>query len=278
MNAKKLITFLLLAFLPVMGIGLAIHFAPEGGAGAIITGLLTTGCMLIPLLAVILTQLVFKERILGDIGLSFKLNRWWLIGWLLIPVLSFAILGVSLLMPGAHWAPDGEMVRRAMAQMPAGIGLGGFLALSTLSGLLAGATINAVLAFGEEAAWRGWLPKQFENKSLLVQSLIIGSIWGLWHFPLILNGHNYPQHPVAGVFMMVLLCILMTPLLLYFRKKSGSVIVPAIMHGSVNALVGISNLLVEPANDLLIGGPGLAGMLVFLLTDLVIFLLNAREA
>ena len=278
MNAKKLITFLLLAFLPVMGIGLAIHFAPEGGAGAIITGLLTTGCMLIPLLAVILTQLVFKERILGDIGLSFKLNRWWLIGWLLIPVLSFAILGVSLLMPGAHWAPDGEMVRRAMAQMPAGIGLGGFLVLSTLSGLLAGATINAVLAFGEEAAWRGWLPKQFENKSLLVQSLIIGSIWGLWHFPLILNGHNYPQHPVAGVFMMVLLCILMTPLLLYFRKKSGSVIVPAIMHGSVNALVGISNLLVEPANDLLIGGPGLAGMLVFLLTDLVIFLLNAREA
>ena len=278
MNAKKLITFLLLAFLPVMGIGLAIHFAPEGGAGAIITGLLTTGCMLIPLLAVILTQLVFKERILGDIGLSFKLNRWWLIGWLLIPVLSFAILGVSLLMPGAHWAPDGEMVRRAMAQMPAGIGLGGFLVLSTLSGLLAGATINAVLAFGEEAAWRGWLPKQFENKSLLVQSLIIGSIWGLWHFPLILNGHNYPQHPVAGVFMMVLLCILMTPLLLYFRKKSGSVIVPAIMHGSVNALVGISNLLVEPANDLLIGGPGLAGMLVFLLTDLVIFALDAREA
>jgi membrane protease YdiL (CAAX protease family) len=234
--------------------------------------------MLIPLLAVILTQLIFKERILGDIGLSFKLNRWWLIGWLLIPVLSFAILGVSLLMPGAHWAPDGEMVRRAMAQMPAGIGLGGFLALSTLSGLLAGATINAVLAFGEEAAWRGWLQKQFENKSLPVQSLIIGSIWGLWHFPLILNGHNYPQHPVAGVFMMVLLCILMTPLLLYFRKKSGSVIVPAIMHGSVNALVGISNLLVEPANDLLIGGPGLAGMLVFLLTDLVIFLLHARKA
>ena len=71
MNAKKLITFLLLAFLPVMGIGLAIHFAPEGGAGAIITGLLTTGCMLVPLLAVILTQLIFKERILGDIGLSF---------------------------------------------------------------------------------------------------------------------------------------------------------------------------------------------------------------
>lgn len=278
MNSKRLITFLLLAFLPVMGIGLAIHFAPEGGAGAIITGLLTTGCMLIPLLSVILTQLIFKDRILGDIGLSFQLNRWWLIGWLLTLVLSFAILGVSLLMPGAHWAPDGEMVRRAMAQMPAGIGLGGFLALMTLSGLLAGATVNAVFAFGEEAAWRGWLLKQFENKSLPVQSLIIGSIWGLWHFPLILNGHNYPQHPVAGVFMMVLLCILMTPLLIYFRKKSGSVIVPAIMHGSINALVGVSDLLVEPKSDLLIGGPGLAGMLVFLLTDLVIFALDAREA
>ncbi|NMB37775.1 MAG: CPBP family intramembrane metalloprotease, partial [Bacteroidales bacterium] len=54
--------------------------------------------------------------------------------------------------------------------------------------------------------------------------------------------------------------------------KSGSVIVPAIMHGTFNAVVGITPLLVIPQNDLLIGGPGLAGLIVLLLTDLFLFL------
>ncbi|MBR1575260.1 MAG: CPBP family intramembrane metalloprotease [Bacteroidales bacterium] len=277
MNRKKLLLFLLFAFAPVMGAGLSIHFAPEGMAGAIVKGLLTSLCMFFPLIAVVLTQVICKEPVLQDIGISLRLNRWWLIGWLLIPVLAFAILGVSLLMPGAHWSPDNPMVQQAMAQMPEGIGLGGFIALTTLSGMFAGITLNALFAFGEEVAWRGWLPKLFEGKSLPVQSLIIGTIWGLWHFPLILNGHNYPQHPVAGVFMMVLLCILLTPLLLYFRQLSGSVIVPAILHGTFNGLVGMSNLLVQPANDLLIGGPGLAGMLVLMSADLVILALYARK-
>ncbi len=276
MNTKKILTFILLAFLPIMGVGLALHYIPEGTTGAIIRSLLTTICMFFPLLAVVLTQLIFKEPVLQGIGISWKFNRWWVIGWLLIPVLAFAILGVSLLMPGAHWASDSIPVRQALSQLPEGMGIGGFIVFTTLSGMLAGATINAVFAFGEEVAWRGFLPKEFEGKSFLLQCLLIGVIWGFWHFPLILNGHNYPQHPVAGVFMMVLLCVLLTPLLLYFRKKSGSVIVPAIMHGTFNGVVGISNMFVEPANDLLIGGPGLAGLLVLLLTDILIFLLDRK--
>ena len=152
-----------------------------------------------------------------------------------------------------------------------GVGLWGFVALSIFSGLLAGATINAVFAFGEEVAWRGFLYKEFKGRKFLTVALIIGVIWGFWHFPLILNGHNYPQHPVLGVFLMVVLCILLTPILMYFRKKSGTVIVPAIMHGTFNAVIGISNILVEPANDLLMGGPGLAGLIVLLLTNLCLF-------
>lgn len=277
MNIKKLLTFFLFAFLPIVGVGLAIHFIPKGTTGLIISSTLTSICMFFPLLAVVLTQLLYKEPVLRDIGISWKFNRWWVIGWLLIPVLAFAILGLSLLMPGAHWTSDSPSIRQALSQMPEGLGVGGFVALTTLSGMFAGATINAVFAFGEEVAWRGFLPKEFAGKSFLVQSLLIGVIWGLWHSPLILNGHNYPQHPVIGVFMMVLLSVLLTPIFLYFRKKSGSVIVPAIMHGTLNGVVGISNLFVEPANDLLIGGPGLAGLMVFLLTDIGIILLDRKS-
>lgn len=279
MNYKRLITFILFAFLPMVGVGLFLHF--NGGAteqtttgpDSMLMGLVfLTGAMLIPLLAVIFTQLIFKEPVLRGLGISFKINRWWFIGWLLMPVIALAVLGVSLLMPGVHWTTESEAMQMALIQMPDGIGPWGVIAIGLLSGLLSGATINAFFAFGEEIAWRGFLVKEFKGKKFLTVSLLIGIIWGFWHFPIILNGHNYPDHPVAGVFMMVLMCVALTPMLLYFRQKSGSVIVPAIMHGTFNAVVGITPLLVTPHNDLLIGGPGLAGLIVLLLTDLFLFL------
>ena len=277
MKAKKLIVFLLLAYIPMMIVGLVIHKHSGGidqtsaDANAIFAFLFSAGSMLIPLLAVIFTQLIFKEKVFDGCGVSLRFNRWWWIGWLLMPVMALVTFGVSLLMPGEALATDSEAVQQGLAQM-GGAGIWGFIALATLSGMLAGVTVNALFAFGEEVAWRGFLYKEFKGRKFLTVTLIIGVIWGFWHFPLILNGHNYPQHPVLGVFLMVLLCTLLTPILMYFRKKSGTVIVPAVMHGTFNAVVGISNILVEPANDLLIGGPGLAGFIVLLLTNICLFL------
>ena len=276
MNTKKLIVFLLWAFLPMVIVGLVMHFSGASAVGlqeepstidplAAIKGLLfSAGAMLIPLLAVIFTQLIFKEPVLKNLGI-------W-IGWLLMPVIAFAVLGVTLLMPGAQWTPDSEMMQSAIVSMPEGIGVWGIIAITTVSGLISGITINAVFAFGEEIAWRGFLMKEFKGKKFLLAALWIGIIWGLWHTPIILNGHNYPQHPMAGVFMMVVFCLLLTPMLMYFRQKSGSVIVPAIMHGTFNAVVGISAAVVTPANDLLYGGAGLAGFIVLLMMDVCLYL------
>ena len=273
MKTKKLIVFLLLAYIPMMIVGFVIHKhaggidATSADANAIFAFLFSAGSMLIPLLAVVFTQLIFKEKVFDGCGVSLRFNRWWWIGWLLMPLMALVTFGVSLLMPGETLATDSEAVQQGLAQM-GGAGLWGFIALSTFSGMLAGVTVNALFAFGEEVAWRGFLYKEFKGRKFLTAAVIIGVIWGFWHFPLILNGHNYPQHPVLGVFLMVLLCILLTPILMYFRKKSGTLIVPAIMHGTFNAVVGISNILVEPANDLLVGGPGLAGFIVLLLTNI----------
>ena len=279
MKAKRLIVFILWAFVPMIGVGLFLHFGGASSSQAEINPvaammgfLFSAGAMLIPLLAVVFTQLMFKEPVLRGTGISFRLNRWWVIGWLLMPVLALAVLGVSLLMPGAYWGGDSELLQSALQQMPQGVGVWGFIGISLVSGLLAGATLNAVFAFGEEIAWRGFLVKECRGQKFLVVALLTGVIWGFWHFPLILNGHNYPAHPVAGVFMMVLMCVALTPILLYFRLKSGSVIVPAVMHGTFNAVVGISNVFVLPPNDLLIGGPGLAGLIVLLLTDVCLYL------
>ena len=284
MNTRKLIVFLLFAFLPMIGVGLVMHFSGASSVGlpsdpasidpmAALKGLIfSAGAMLIPLLAVIFTQLIFREPVLKGVGISFHLNRWWLIGWLLMPVIAMAVLGVTLLMPGAKWTPDSPMMQPTLQSMPKGIGIWGILALTMVSGLINGATINAFFAFGEEVAWRGFLMKEFKGKKFLAAVLWIGVIWGLWHAPLILNGHNYPQHPVPGVFMMIVFCLLLTPMLMYFRQKSGSVIVPAIMHGTFNAVVGISAVVVTPVNDLLYGGAGLAGLIVLLAVDVCLYL------
>ena len=284
MNTKKLSVFLLLAFLPMVIVGVLIHLSgasaiglPENSSSinplTVIKGIvLSAGAMFTPLLAVILTQLIFKEPILKNLGISFKINRWWWIGWLLMPLIAFSVLGMTLLMPGAQWTPDSEMMQKVMQSLPEEIGIWAIMVIAVISGLLSGITTNAVFAFGEEIAWRGFLMKEFKGQKFLVAALWIGTFWGFWHAPLILNGHNYPQHPVAGVFMMVPLCILLSPMLMYFRQKSRSVIVPAIMHGTFNAVAGLSAFVVTPANDLLYGAAGLAGFIVLLIIDVLLYL------
>ena len=282
MNYKKLILFILCAFVPMIAIGVTLHFIVPATNGsesatpdliaAVVRFVLTAGAMFIPLLAVIITQVTYKEPLLRGCGITFKLNRWWPIGWLVMPVIAMAGLGITLLMPGAHWTPDSETIQTALKSMPEGVGIWGLIGITLVSSLVAGVTINAVFAFGEEIAWRGYLLKLFKGQSFMSAALWTGIIWGFWHAPLILNGHNYPQHPVIGVFMMVILCILLTILLMYFRQKSNSVIVPAIMHGTFNAVAGITMLVVTPFNDLLYGSPGLAGMIALLIIDLCIFI------
>ena len=284
MNTKKLIVFLLWAFIPMIAVGLAMKAIGAttttielNGAtvdtGSVLKGLImSAGSMLIPLLAVVFTQLIFKEPILKGLDIKFNIKLSWFIAWLIIPVIIFVILGITLLMPGARWTPDSETIQTAMTQMPAGFGVWGVIAITIVSGLFAGITVNGLFAFGEEIAWRGYLLKIFQGKKFLTTALCIGIIWGLWHAPIILNGHNYPLHPVAGVFMMIAVCLSMTPALMYFRMKSGSVIVPAIMHGTINATAGITLFVITPENDLLYGAAGLAGIIAFLLFDIGLYI------
>lgn len=267
MNIKKLSLFIICSFLPMIGIGIAMHFT-----GAIVRYALSAAAMLLPMVAVIITQAMYKEPVLQGLGISFKINRWWIFGWTLIPVITLAIIGVTLLMPGAEWTPDSETIQAILKSLPEGVGVWGIIGITLISGMISGITINAVFSFGEEIAWRGFLIELFKGKKFLIVAIWTGIIWGIWHAPIILNGHNYPQHPVAGVFMMVIFCLLLTPMLMYFRQKSGSVIVPAIMHGTFNAIAGLSLIVVSPVNDLLYGAPGLAGMITLLAADVCLFL------
>lgn len=278
---KKLIVFILCAFLPMIAAGVAIHLlggtpsattVPTDMTKGLIVIAITSLSMFIPMAAVVCTQLIFKEPVLKNIGISFRFNRWWVFGWLAITILPFITIGISLLIPGSRWDTSNEMIVSALEQMPEGFGIWGLMGITLISGLVAGVTLNGVLGFGEEIAWRGFLVKELRGMKFLEASVCIGIIWGLWHAPIILNGHNYPQHPIAGVFMMTLMCTMMTVMLMYFRQKSGSVIVAAIMHGAFNGIAGLSLLVISPSNDLLYGSTGLAGCLALFIINICLFL------
>ena len=240
--------------------------------------IVASSCMLFPLIATLVCQAVNKEPLFRNIGIRWRVNRWWFVGWLLMPVITLLAMGFTCWFAGDRFcihSPTLVLMQQSLNdQLQMDIPLWVILAFTFGSGLFAGISINALFAFGEEAGWRGYLLRQFEGRNFSLAALAIGGIWGLWHAPLILLGHNYPQHPVAGVFMMIVLGILLTFVIQYVRIKSGSVIVAAIMHGTYNAVAGTALLFLTETNDLLDGCGGLAGFAALLVVGVVLFLFD----
>ncbi|MCL2196423.1 MAG: CPBP family intramembrane metalloprotease [Treponema sp.] len=236
--------------------------------------------MLLPAICSIILQLIHKEKPFSNLNISFRLNWWFLVAGIVPVILSFTAMGVSLFFPNVSFSSNYEGVLKyipedqmdlaveQLSRFPPII----FVLLQVVQAIIAGYTINAVFAFGEELGWRGYLLKAFQGKKFLLVSLITGAVWGVWHFPLILIGHNYPQHPIAGVAMMVIFCILLSPMMAYIVIKSKSVITAAIFHGCINAIAGISLLFLVGGNDLTNGMTGAAGFITLLLGDIAFYL------
>jgi uncharacterized protein len=116
--------------------------------------------------------------------------------------------------------------------------------------------------------------KSFKAKPFWAAALLIGAIWGIWHTPLILMGHNYMQHPKIGVLMMTGWCILLSPLFLYILIKTKSVVAAAVMHGTLNAVAGISLMPISGGNDLSVGMTGLGGFITLAISIAILFLID----
>ena len=100
--------------------------------------------------------------------------------------------------------------------------------------------INGSVAFGEELGWRGFLQKKLiDSKGLFRGIVLLGLIWGFWHFPLIINGYNYPDTPVLGAFVLFPLTTVFGSFFLAWLTIKANSFWPAILaHGSINAYLG----------------------------------------
>lgn len=238
--------------------------------------LFSTLYMFFPIITALVLQAIDKEKFNHTGLVNFKIKWSWSVAWLLPLVMTLACILVNGLMPGVelkynaeqlinqyHIPEDQqEMVREQLGQLPAYL----MILITLISGLIAGITVNAIAAFGEEFGWRNYLVGALREVKFWKAALFIGIVWGIWHFPLILMGHNYPNEPQWGVLLMVVMCILLGAIELYFVLKSKSMIVAAIMHGTINALAGVVIYFTLGGNDFVNGMPGLSGFIVMALT------------
>ncbi len=90
-------------------------------------------------------------------------------------------------------------------------------------------------AFGEEWGWRGYLGPKLELLMSKPMAILVGGIlWGLWHAPLTIAGHNfgvdYPFYPWLGIGAMCLMCTAMNAFLTLLTERTKSIYPASFAH------------------------------------------------
>ena len=202
---------------------------------------LTAVLMFFPAIGVLITRLITREGFKNAmLRLNLKGNvRYYLIGWFGPFVLT--LLGTLLyfvIFPSEFTLTT---YRAQMATLP--FSETTFWVLQGMLMLIA-PLLNLVPCFGEEWGWRGYLlPKVAERMKFLPTVLLTGFIWGIWHAPIIVAGHNYgmnyPGYPWWGIIAMCVFCIVVGTLFSYVTLKTKSCWPAVFAHGMMNGTASI---------------------------------------
>jgi len=108
------------------------------------------------------------------------------------------------------------------------------------------------IANGEEMGWRGYvLPRLQAKYNALISSLILGAIWGIWHFPKFLAPGNTSSFWLFMV-KIIVEAVLYTWL---YNNTNGSLLLVVLFHASGNVggiFLPIANTLTDENTGVLI--------------------------
>ena len=245
---RAITTFLVLSFGLSWAVAAWIH--QSGGFQGLGTAMGTVSLMIFMLgpsiAAVVCTLLFDRDRwadALGFKGFGFgKVASWTVLSWLAAIALTIASVLVTVHVFGQQLGdPLAFMQAQLDAQgVEAPMPIENLFMIQMTVGLGVGLLFNTFyLLISEELGWRGWLQPRLAHLGFWPASIIIGVIWGLWHLPIILMGHNYGDMGWAGVAAMVGFTVMLTPYHALARERGG-VIAAAGMHGAINAVAGFS--------------------------------------
>lgn len=241
-DVKALIWFLAIAFLPAW-----ISWEIAIASGLDVLGwqmqlfLLPGACC--PALATFIVRKWITREGFDDLKLRLRSGRWvlYVVAWLLplAVVGCMAALGVSL----GLGQPDFTLAQ-AIATQPVGRDLSAMrgLGLLIVPQVLLAALITTPILFGEEFGWRGFLQRRIFPEAPLLSALVTGVIWGVWHYPLIFRGYNYPDQPLLGAALFTLFTVLVSYIFDWFYRRSGSIWCNSLAHAATNTVGSLALL------------------------------------
>jgi hypothetical protein len=265
------------------------------GIGSITGTILLAGLYMPgPALATLIVQKLIYNEGFKQYGWSFdkKAIKWILFTPLLFLALTFLTFAIVALLGNTHLIPQfgqidfsqqnfehrltelaSSKVDMSKVELPEISSHLLFIAM-LVQGIIGGSTISLPFMFGEEFGWRGLMLHETKSLGFLKANFFIGLIWGIWHLPVILMGHNYPHHPYFGVFMMCLFTISIAPLFAYARIKTKSILGSCMLHGMLNASGAMYLLYIANGNELYSSVAGWAGIISGLTLTVCIILLD----
>lgn len=140
--------------------------------------------------------------------------------------------------------------------------------------------LNVFTCFGEEWGWRGYLlPHMLEKRSATFTIVVGGIIWGLWHAPITVLGHNYglgyPGWPVLGIAAMCCFTVVIGSFFSWLTLRAKSCLPAVFAHGALNGcgnapilFAVAANPFVGPAPTGIIGGIGFIAVGIVCLVSL----------
>jgi len=162
----------------------------------------------------LLTRLIYQRNVRGQ-GWGWGQTRWQLLAY-------FLPIGYAALAYSAVWA--------------AGLGGIGPFTPNLLKFVTLGTLSSCFSALGEELGWRGFLvPELAKFNNFTRTALISGSIWALWHTPLILFAdYNSGTSKPYALLCFIVMVIGISFAFAWIRLRSGSVWTGMFLHASHN--------------------------------------------
>lgn len=182
-------------------------------------------------IAILLVYFLTKRWSFGDFSYT-KLDIRYLLLGLLIPVILYAVNLTLMTRAFSYKFKPAIQWKKILPGIPV--------------------TILVLIFFvaGEEIGWRGFLQTPLIDQFGKVGGVILlGIIWGIWHAPIALRGHNLNSHFWAEAFVLYpFMCVCYSFPLAYLTIQSGSIWPALIFHATNNTLGSIGSEILEKQN------------------------------
>ncbi len=266
--SRGILSFIVLSYAGAWLVNLPL-WTNDKGLQHPMAGLLLVGMMAVPAAATLLVVFVLdpereKVRLLGLRRGPSGWWRYWALAWLGVPLCAvlapfvgavFGVYPVDL----KEFSGFAELLKASGGEAALKTAPVEMLVVATLLSMLIAPAINAIFALGEELGWRGYLLTKLLPLGQWPALLITGTVWGLWHAPIILLGYNYPKHPVLGVLLMTVFCVILGVLFGWMRLATGSIWPAVIAHAALNGSAGAMYLFLKAGETFDTAHAGITG-------------------